>query len=106
MIISKKSEPTSNPYNSVDHDDGLYEKYIVFKVADLTGEDGMTLHTKDLGVEPIDGFVFVLRVDQDYHARVALAAYAESVYMYNPELAEDLRDALRLMDPAPRTIPD
>lgn len=37
---------------------------------------------------------FVLRYDRDRHARVALAAYAESVRAENPELSNDLRAVL------------
>lgn len=38
---------------------------------------------------------FVLRYDQDPHARVALAAYAESVQRDNSLLAGDVRKRLR-----------
>lgn len=43
--------------------------------------------------EPLDpeARCFVLRVDKDPHALVALAAYAESVHADNPQLARDLR---------------
>ena len=56
---------------------GLYPKYRVEK------RDGTPT---DLEAE-----YFVLRVDADRHARVALAAYAESVRAENPRLSCDLR---------------
>lgn len=47
--------------------------------------------TKTSG-EPVDPTAryFVLRYDADPHARVALAAYAESVRADNQQLADDL----------------
>ena len=38
---------------------------------------------------------FVLRFDRDPHARVAMAAYADSVESVNPEFAEDIRKKIR-----------
>jgi hypothetical protein len=55
---------------------GLYDKYRV--------------HRPGHSTEPLDG-CFVLRPAHDPHARVALAAYAESVEPCNPALAHDLR---------------
>lgn len=88
---------------------GMYDKYRVVRTDDLDAE--ITLHgafsLKDaISALELDGFVFVLRPDHDYHARVALAAYTESVRAYNKELAEDLHDALELMDPPTRMEPD
>jgi len=92
---------------------GLYAKYVVFKSSDLrdvTTQDQDPvwgdLFTDDLGITPIDDFVFVLRPDRDYHARVALAAYIESVWVDFPELAEDLRGALAVLPIPKRGAPD
>ncbi len=38
---------------------------------------------------------FVLRFDIDPHARVAMAAYADSVESINPKFAEDIRKKIR-----------
>ncbi len=38
---------------------------------------------------------FVLRFDIDPHARVAMAAYADSVESVNPKFAEDIRKKIR-----------
>ncbi len=38
---------------------------------------------------------FVLRFDKDPHARVAMAAYADSVESVNPRFAEDIRKKIR-----------
>lgn len=64
-----------------DNEKGLYEKY------NVTRTDG----------SPIKG-CFVIEF-KDPHARIALNAYADSVEMTNPELAQDLRTATR---PSPR----
>jgi len=56
----------------------MYDKYKVYK-------DGTE--------EPIMD-CFILRYDRDHHARVALAAYAESVRAENEELSDDLRAVL------------
>lgn len=57
--------------------------------------------------EPVDrdAFYFVLRVDTDSHARVALRAYAESVRADNPVLAADLDSALAAVEAALRGAP-
>lgn len=82
--------------------EGMYDKYRVIKVSDLHDVD----MREKVNSIAIDDFVFVLRPDRDYHARVALAAYTESVSAYNKELAEDLRGVLELMDPPTRMEPD
>lgn len=61
-----------------DRDRGLYRKYQVQKVT----RDGEL-------VDP--GPVFVLAYTRDPHARVALAAYADSCAADFPPLAADLR---------------
>lgn len=45
------------------------------------------------GVSPVAkrAKYFVLRFDKDPHARVAMAAYADSVEAVNPKFAEDIR---------------
>ena len=84
---------------------GLYPKYIVYRwpeqaaseepdiqasyLADFTvGPDGMG--EVWLEMEQPSGFLFVLKPDTDQHARVALAAYTESVRPSDPQLAADL----------------
>jgi hypothetical protein len=54
---------------------GIYDKYVISK------RSGMI----DPGAE-----YFVLRIDSDHHARIALKAYAESIRNDNPNLAFDL----------------
>ena len=55
---------------------GLYRKYRIEKT------DGSTTDPK--------AQYFVLRIDTDPHARVALGAYTMSVFIDNPQLACDL----------------
>jgi hypothetical protein len=50
--------------------------------------------------EVTESFVFVLKPDSDHHARVALAAYAESVSLTKPRLGNDLRMVLATLDMA------
>ena len=83
---------------------GLYPKYIVYRWPDLGADEPeiMASYLADfqVGVEGMGevwlemeqpkGFLFVLKPDTDQHARVALAAYAESVRPSDPRLAEDL----------------
>jgi hypothetical protein len=56
---------------------GLYEKYTVLKKN---------------GITESDADYFVLRLDNDPHARVAALAYAESVKSENRSLAFDLHN--------------
>lgn len=44
--------------------------------------------------QPVPGPLFTLAFGRDPHARVALAAYADSVEREAPGLAHDLREAL------------
>lgn len=62
---------------------GLYWKYRVEKADGRVIDDGAKY--------------FVLRIDTDPHARVALKAYAESVSTENPELSKDLEDWLKCL---------
>lgn len=113
-----------------DEKDGLYDKYRVIKTEDLDllskiAEDELeTQEVRDYAVQTIkwiemfaiDGmrdqgahgtqFVFPLRPDKDFHARVALFAYAASVEPHNEPLAHDLFEALGLMDPPSNMEPD
>lgn len=82
--------------------EGMYDKYRVIKVSDLHDVD----MREKVNSIAIDDFVFVLRPDRDYHARVALAAYTESVRAYNKELAEDLMGVLELTEMPTRMEPD
>lgn len=69
-----------------DQERGLYGKYRVEKIRRSPGP---------AGIEYVDpGPVFVLAYTKDPHARVALAAYAESCRTDFPELARDLRHLL------------
>lgn len=100
--------------------DGVYDKYRVVKTEDL---EGLRLRITDIETwaadirnavatvdwiedHAIDTFVFVLRPDRDYHARVALFAYAASVDGHNPQLASDLFEALQLMETPTSLVPD
>jgi hypothetical protein len=88
--------------------DGLYEKYRVFKeptsvlIDEVLGHpvgmectyDNPAVAGGRLYAEELHQFFFVLKPDSDYHARVAIAAYAESVERDKPALAQDLRDVL------------
>lgn len=59
---------------------GMYDKYSVLKKNDYT--------------DPQADY-FVLRLDNDIHARKAALAYAESVKEENPNLAMDLYAKIR-----------
>jgi len=63
---------------------GLKEKYIIKK------SNGKALD--------FDADYFVLRIDKDPHARVALQAYAESIKEDNPEFYTDLKEKLKEYD--------
>lgn len=91
----------------INHDsepDGMYDKYVVFRHPQehfdtaIAVVDGEQPYDSDdsTWLEPVDGPVFVLKLDNDHHARVALAAYAESVSGEKPQLANDLREMLEL----------
>lgn len=92
---------------------GVYPKYLVFKHPDFYPDVVAATAWEDeasssVNLEQIEEFVFVLRPDRDYHARVALAAYMESVRGYDSSLAEDLDTVLtnvRYSTPDPGMIP-
>jgi hypothetical protein len=84
---------------------GLYPKYIVYRwPTEALGlePDVHATYLRDFQVGPdgpgevweemeqVQGFVFVLKPSTDQHARVAIAAYAESVRPNDPRLAADL----------------
>lgn len=92
---------------------GLYSKYRVFRepqeddARNPVTEHPVHLHppsfdtpTKDpkwmmsTPLEEVEGFVFVLKPDNDPHARVAIAAYAWSVKGEDPALWGDLMNVL------------
>jgi len=82
--------------------DQLYPKYLVFHhpqaLYDFTEAKtivvGGDAEEEETFLVEVDGFFFVLKPDTDKHARVALAAYAESVADEFPGLAKDLRGYL------------
>lgn len=67
--------------------DGLVEdKYRVYKITAI--DDNFEQ------VDPVDAFTFVLKPNNDHHARVAIAAYAASCAIDKPLLSADLYDLL------------
>lgn len=67
-----------------DRERGLYGKYIAYRVAPFAGRADALVR------EPF----FLLKYTTDPHARVALAAYADSCEADYPVLAADLRKQL------------
>ena len=107
--MSKPGDPGYLFHQELIEMDGLYPKYIVYRwptdsfdddpqirasyLADVTvGPEGQG--EVWLEMEQPRGFLFVLKPDTDQHARVALAAYAESVRPSDPRLASDLEVVL------------
>ncbi len=83
---------------------GYYDKYVVFRHPQTHFEHA-TAHTGDLDtpnntldLEKVEGTIFVLKLDTDHHARVAAAAYAWSCRSDDPQLSQDLRDLLELVE--------
>jgi len=78
---------------------GLYPKYLVFRHPE---EDFPVLRASHMHVhgdpplphehslELVDDFCFVLKPGSDRHARVGVAAYAQSVMEDDPMLGEEL----------------
>lgn len=90
--------------SNVDGEQGLYPKYVVFKHPEAETFWSIahaSIEGRLIDLEEVEDFTFVLRPSKDYHARVAMAAYAESVRHWNEQLAEDLYEALELA----RTMP-
>lgn len=86
---------------------GVYPKYLVFKHPDYMPEmvecrawpDREWSHLNEFHrLDQVEDFVFPLKPDTDHHARVALAAYAESCRQENPQLANDLYEALGISE--------
>ena len=81
-------------------DDGLVDKYRVFRIpANVEGAELDLLPTLDaegtqVVLQEVDAFTFVLKPNNDHHARVAIAAYAASCTIEKPQLSKDLYDLL------------
>lgn len=84
-------------------DEGLIDKYRVFHDLDVGDERGVEMDARFLPrnsptafVKAIEvkSFVFVLKPNNDHHARVAIAAYAASCAIDKPALSADLYDLL------------
>lgn len=67
---------------------GEIEHPVPIKAEYLDNEDGDWEEWADL--EEVDGTFFVLRPENDHHARVAMAAYAYSCRQEFPRLASDI----------------
>lgn len=84
-----------------DRNQGLYPKYLVFKhpkldIASISAE-AVVLDGEVGGKVPLDlvnDFTFILKPIKDKHARVALAAYAESCKEEYPHLSQDIYEVL------------
>lgn len=79
--------------------DELYEKYRVFYEPEEPGDVGHPVEVEASYRGPglnwfdlleVDGAYFVLRPENDHHARVAMAAYAYSCRQEFPHLAVDI----------------
>ncbi len=90
---------------------GLYPKYVVFKhpgyvvaafegsaIVDFTDRAGDLAFT-GRPLEQVEDFYFVLKPGSDRHARVAMAAYAQSVMEDDPLLGEEL---MQIINDGPR----
>lgn len=78
---------------------GIYPKYVVFKHPQVEVKQFGGAYTEEgnfqaYPMEQVDDFCFVLKPIKDKHARVAMAAYAESVKEEKPQLAKDLYEIL------------
>lgn len=68
-------------------DDGLVEdKYRVYKIVRQDNESEVQ--------SEVEVFTFVLKPNNDHHARVAIAAYAASCAIDKPLLSKDLYDLI------------
>ena len=91
---------------------GIYPKYVVFKHPEFIPEDlvaqafGAHLDLdSSVDLDLVEDFVFALVPEKDHHARVALAAYAESVRPYQSALADDIDTVLGGLSPIARMNP-
>ncbi len=94
MSETGSSIPRQASQLPIEHE-GIYPKYLVFKHPDYIPEvisawsEGESQGTQRLIL--VEDFVFVLKPNTDRHARVAMAAYAESIRSDNPGLSIDLK---------------
>ncbi len=90
---------------------GLYPKYVVFKhpeyeaaafeayaVVGFTDRGGKLAYNSRT-IDQVEDFYFVLKPGSDRHARVAMAAYAQSVMEDDPLLGEEL---MQIINDGPR----
>lgn len=85
-------------------DKGIYPKYVVFKHPDfipfwLEGRAAPPEIGHSVPLELVGDFCFVLKPGSDRHARVAIAAYAQSVMEDKPLLGEEL---MQIISDGPR----
>ncbi len=79
--------------------EGIYPKYVVFKHPGFVPEQ-VIAHAYEqvmgigMNLPRVKEFVFVLKPGTDKHARVAIAAYAESVRYDKPVLSQELRQII------------
>jgi hypothetical protein len=86
---------------------GLYPKYYVQKNVEVLNDQCvhceerkdtcLTCPKTHIEQKPVDenAEYFVLRIDKDVHARKAALAYADSVEIENPALANDVRNRIK-----------
>lgn len=81
-----------------ENDQGIYPKYVVFKhpKEETTGYQGVYMSRAGIPkhMDLVDDFCFVLKPIKDKHARIAMAAYAESIKDEKPQLARDIYEVL------------
>ncbi len=75
--------------------EGIYPKYVVFKHPDfvpfwMEARAAPPEIGESIPLEVVEDFCFVLKPGSDRHARVAMAAYAQSVMEDKPLLGEEL----------------
>ncbi len=87
-------------------DKGIYPKYVVFKHPPFEPSSvtaGAIEFSVDysplIPLEQVEEFCFVLKPGTDHHARVAIAAYAQSVMGDSPLLGEEL---MQIISDGPR----
>ena len=78
---------------------GIYPKYVVFKHPSFVPEQVIAHAYEEvmgigMNLPRVEEFVFVLKPGTDRHARVALAAYAQSVMVDKPLLGEELMQVI------------
>lgn len=97
MNTPPPTEPTPDPFD-LSNDQGIYPKYVVFRHpgddATFTAYAFYPDTATTIPLQEVDDFLFVLKPISDPHARVALAAYAQSVSATRPQLARDIWEVL------------